>query len=152
LTYQSERIPPKVVKEKIEEQWNDNEGMIPIPVLVDINETEEETFARHNLQEGDIVIFRTDTAGVRETWRDAHKYADELVAIEIVLHTMISRQRLFDLMQEIRRIVRTYKHQFGNYHEAVYLSFVEITQQQLNVWQGIIRVQLDTRRIWIGGS
>ena len=150
--YTPERIPPKIVSDKLKDNWNDWEDNIPLPEIVDVNEDLETAIARYNLQDSDLVIIRTDTGGIRETWRDAHKYADELVNIEIVIFTMKDRQRLYDLMQEIRRIFRTYKHFFGTYHEAIYLSFVELTQQQLNIWNGIIRTQLDERRIYIGGE
>ncbi len=151
MTYTPEVIPGKVIQEMLENHWSDQEGQIPAPSIVDLNETGEDAIIRWDLQNsGDLIIVRLDNTGISENWRDSYKYADVRTSIELPIRTSISRQRLYDLMQEARRIVRAYKHNFSGFHLVKYLNFIEANQQQMNYWEGTARLQTINDRIYIG--
>src|SRR3990167_2273130 len=148
MVYSSESIGTSVIQSLLDTNGDDNEGNIPKPLLLEATSVEP----RLNLSvEGDdVIIIRSEDAGIQENWRDHYAYADWTVFIRVEIYTIASRQRLYDLMQEVRRIIRAQKHNVGAYQLARYVSFSELTQEQLNFWAGFCRISLESKGIYIG--
>ena len=62
--------------------------------------------------------------------------------ITLELYTNVSRQRLYDVMREIRRICHARIHSLTNFQRIRFVSFNESTDSTANVWTGIVSVEL----------
>ena len=71
-----------------------------------------------------------------------HKYN-----LEIQIYTNENRQRLYNLMREVRRIVHARRNLLTNFQRIRFASFAELTQEQANVWTGTINVTLENSMV-----
>ena len=58
------------------------------------------------------------------------------------LYTNSSRQRLYDVMREVRRICHARMHSLTNFQRIQFMDFNELTNAQANVWAGTVSIQL----------
>ena len=58
------------------------------------------------------------------------------------IYTRKSRQQLYNLMREVRRICHARKHSLTNFQRLQFEAFNEETQQQVNLWHGIASLQV----------
>ena len=75
------------------------------------------------------------------------KYGNRTYNIEIELFTLNSRQRLFNLMQEIRRICHARMHSLTNFQRQQFVGFNEETGEQVNVWTGTVEIVLENNAV-----
>ena len=75
------------------------------------------------------------------------KYGNRTYNIEIELFTLNSRQRLFNIMQEIRRICHARKHSLTNFQRQQFLNFIEETSDQVNIWTGTVEITLENNAV-----
>ena len=145
MPYSAEPIPPEIIHTMLDAQWQTYTGSIPEPTWVVVNSGTQAP--RVDLVPGDAVVIRLGIPGETETLRDFWAYLDRTNLVELELHTQVSRQRLYDLKQEIRRIIHSQMHSLTDYQVVRYRDFQEITQEQLNVWQGRITISLENNRL-----
>ena len=69
-------------------------------------------------------------------------YGNRSYNIDLELYTLNSRQRLYDLMRELRRICHSRKHSLTNFQRLQFNSFNEQTTEQARVWSGTASIQL----------
>ena len=69
-------------------------------------------------------------------------YVNRTYVVNINLQTRESRQRLYDLMQEVRRICHARRHDMTNFQRIQFLNFNEEVGEQFNVWNGTINIQV----------
>ena len=74
-------------------------------------------------------------------------YGNRIYNLEIQLYTNENRQRLYNLMREVRRIVHARKSSLTNFHRIRFVDFNELTQEQVNVWTGIVTVSLENSMV-----
>jgi len=144
-TYSAEPMPTLVLKTVLDEQWLTYSNTIPKPRLIDINDGV--TPLRHDLFTGDTILIQLGTPGEEETWRDSWYYVDRTNRVELQIFTKVSRQRLYDLKQEIRRIIHNQKHSLDDYQVLRYTGFTEYNREQFNMWGGNITCTLENNRI-----
>jgi|TARA_Y100000034_G_C6881153_1_gene403787 hypothetical protein len=95
---------------------------------------------RFDLNAGDALIARNTsfTESPIGTWQ----YANREYGIQLEVWTLRERQRLFNIMQEIRRICHARMHNLTNFQRLQFVSFSEATTDQVNVWMGTIQIAL----------
>ena len=147
MPYSAEPIPSATVKSMLDGNWNEYSGQIPKPTLIDVNEGEIAIrFDLNRLQS--CIIIRIDISGETETLRGSGwNYLDRVQVVELMLYTKISRQRLYDILQEIRRVCHNQMHELTSYQVVRYRGFTELTNEQQNVWQGRVTLSLENNRL-----
>ena len=62
--------------------------------------------------------------------------------VTLEIYTNTSRQRLYDLMREVRRICHSRIHSLTNFQRIRFVNFNESTDSQVNLWTGTIQIEL----------
>jgi len=119
-------------------QWNASN--VTKPTLITVNAANEPI--RFDLNAGDHLVARTGSSAFEETPIGNWKYGNRTYGVEIELFTLEDRQRLYNLMQEVRRITHNRMHSLTNFQRQQFLSFTEETGEQVNMWTGKIQLQL----------
>lgn len=140
----NEYIPVQIINNLLDTNWNTQTGLIPEPTFRMVGGPSQAI--RADMRPGDQVIIRTDITGESEEQIGNWTYINRFVDIILELYTMISRQRLHNLKQEIRRIVHANIHASGinPFHRIRYKNFSEMTQDQANIWEGRIAIRLES--------
>ena len=95
---------------------------------------------RFDLNAGDAVVARNSSFS--ETPIGNWTYGNREYTVELEIWTLRERQRLFNLMQEIRRICHARMHSLTNFQRIQFLSFNEMTSDTVNVWMGNSQIAL----------
>ena len=147
MAYTAEPIPGHIVKTLLDEKWDATlQQKIPKPHIHEVGEE-----IRVDIKLGDTVKDYAEvsmsTAGEREVWRGPWSHADIVAEVQVKLTTAESRQRLYDLMQQVRRIVRVNKHNrdyLGDVFQALrYVRFQENVTGRVKNWEGVCYMQLE---------
>jgi hypothetical protein len=147
MAYTAEPIPGLIVKTLLDTEWDVTlQQKIPKP---NIHEVGEEI--RVDLKLGDTakdwVEIAVTPAGEREMWRAEWEYADITVEIQMKISTASSHQRLYDIKQQIRRIIRVNKHNrkyLGTEYQALrYVRFIENITGKVKNWEGTCFCQME---------
>jgi hypothetical protein len=143
IPYSADNIPAEVLKNTLDTYWDERQRReIPKPnfYLPNIE-------IRVDLHTADACVIRLGTIGVVDTQRGNFVYKDIKIDMSIELLTMASRQRLYDLRQEIERICYTHKHDLTEYQLVRMKSFIENSTDYVNVWAGTISISLESSGI-----
>mgnify|MGYP003649720966 FL=1 len=97
---------------------------------------------RYNLNVNDQIIARPSGPALQEIPIGNRKFGNRLYNITLEVYTNSSRQRLYDVMREIRRVCHARIHSLTNFQRIQFMDFNELTNAQANVWAGTISVQL----------
>ena len=139
----NEPIPIDDVFTELDNQWNASN--VTKPSFIKVNAANQPI--RFDLNVGDHLIGRTGSPAFQETSIGDWKYGIRTDKVEIELFTLDSRQRLFNLMQEIRRICHARKHSLTNFHRQQFTSFSEETGEQVNIWTGTVEIVLENNAV-----
>ena len=139
----TEPIPVDTIMSEFDTQWNASN--VTKPSLVTVNQSIQPI--RFDLNVGDHVIGRTGSPAFEETPIGNWKYGNRTYNVSVEVWTRSNRQRLFDLMAEVRRICHARKHSLTNFHRQQFLSFAEDTSEQVNMWTGTIEIQLENNAV-----
>lgn len=146
--YSKEPIPVEVIQTMLTDQWDTKSGdEIPEPTLVVPNDGTPAGAVRVDTSEHDCIIIALGIPGESETYRDAWAYIDRSNLVELRIVTSHSRQRLYDLKQETRRVIHAQVHSLTNYQVIRYKDFNEMVNEQQNMWEGRITLTLENNRI-----
>ena len=127
----------------LDSQWNASN--VTKPSFITVNAANEPI--RFDLNVGDHLVGRTGSPAMEETPIGNWKYGNRTYNIEIELFTLNSRQRLFNIMQEIRRICHARKHSLTNFQRQQFLNFIEETSDQVNIWTGTVEITLENNAV-----
>ena len=144
VVYAAEKLPTNKIKSMLDTYWDTRTGgEIPEPQFLEVV-TDEPAYNLTN--DGDTIVIRPDTRGETERLRDSWNYKDTEYVITLELHTAASRQRLYDLKAEVRRLCHVYKHNktVTGYQVLIYESFVEYSDIENQIWEGEIKLRLQT--------
>ena len=97
---------------------------------------------RFNLNVADAIVVRAGSPALEETPIGNWTYGNRNYNLEIEIHTNENRQRLYNLMRELRRLAHARKSSLTNFQRVQFVSFAEQTQEQTNVWTGTANVAL----------
>ncbi len=134
----NEPMPAKEVATELDSQWNASNVTEPNYLVV----TGAGEQIRYDLNRGDYIILSPGSPEIEEIPIGNHKYGDRIYAVDLELYTNNSRQRLYNLMQEVRRICHARRHSMTNFQRIQFKSFFEDTDENVNVWSGTIGIEL----------
>ena len=143
----TEPVPVEEVKDKLNSAWTYSNvaNTTANPVFVEVNGDGERI--RFNTQISDTLLIRPGTPAMTENFIGNYKYCNRYYNVEVELWTKNERQRLYDLMREIRRVVHANKHGMTNYQRWQVTSFVEPVVATANVWTGTMTILLENNAI-----
>ncbi len=134
----AEPIPVDAIMSELNSQWNASN--VEKPSLVTVNGASQPF--RFDLNVGDHLIGRTGTPSLQEVPIGNWKYGNRSYTVELELYTLTSRQQLYDLMQEVRRICHDRLTSLTNFQRFQFVTFNEDVSTQANVWTGTIIISL----------
>ena len=102
---------------------------------------------RIDLNVNDQIVGKAGTPALEEQPIGNYKYGNRTYLVELEVYTLASRQRLYDIMREIRRIIHVKVHGLTSFQRVRFVSFSELTQEQVNLWTGVISIQLENRAV-----
>jgi len=102
---------------------------------------------RFNLNAADAVIIRAGSPAMEETPVGNWTYGNRTYNLEVQIYTNEDRQRLYNLMREVRRIIHARQSSLTNFQRVRFVSFNEETQEQVNVWTGTLNVTLQNSMV-----
>ena len=122
-----------------------NASNVVKPSLITVNSANQPL--RFDLNVGDHVIGRTGNPAFEEEPIGNWKYGNRTYNISLELWTLSGRQRLYDLMREIRRICHDRKHALTDFQRQQFVSFSEEVSEQVNMWTGSIDIKLENNAV-----
>ena len=138
-----EPIPIDAIMTDLNSQWNASN--VTKPTLITVNKTNDPI--RYDLNRGDMLIGRTGSPSFDEQPIGNWKYGNRAYNVEIELWTLNSRQRLYNLMQEVRRICHARMHSLTNLQRQEFIDFNEEVSDQVNLWTGTLGIQLQNNGV-----
>ena len=143
----TEPIPINEWLADIENQWTygNVSGSSAKPAFVEVTGADEPM--RFSLNVNDHFVGRAGSPAMEETPIGNWKYGNRSYALEIEVYTLHGRQRLYDLMREVRRICHSRRHSLSNFQRQQFTNFTELTQEQANMWAGTIIINLENNAV-----
>ena len=139
-----EPMPVKEFIDELNSQWVANN--VTKPQLIEVTGETNDPL-RFNLNVNDVLFGRAGDPAQEETPIGNWKYGNRLYRIELEIQTNANRQRLYDLVKEVRRICHARMHNLTNFQRIRFMSFSESTQEEVNIWKGSITFQLENNAI-----
>ena len=126
----------------LESQWtySNVSGSSAKPAFVEVTGADEPM--RFDLNVNDHFVGRAGNPAMEEQPIGNWKYGNRMYNIEIEVYTLTSRNRLYDLMRELRRICHSRMHSLTSFQRIQFQNFQELTQEQANIWAGTINIEL----------
>tara|TARA_R100000808_G_scaffold9273_1_gene25532 strand:- start:1357 stop:1794 length:438 start_codon:yes stop_codon:yes gene_type:complete len=132
-----EPLPVSDVLSELNSQWNASN--VTKPTLIEYNGGQTTTM-RMDLNNSDYLVGQPGSPTLDETPLGNWKYVDRRYSVILELTTKNSRQRLYDLMAEVRRICHSRVHSMTNFQRLQFSMFNETIGDDLNVWSGMVEV------------
>ena len=136
-----EPLPADDLLSQFNSQWNTSNVAKPNLVVVTGNGEP----LRFDLNAGDAVVARAGT--FTETPIGNWKYGNRSYTVNLEIWTLRERQRLYNIMQEIRRICHARMHSLTNFQRIQFMSFDEMTTDTVNVWTGNSQISLENSAV-----
>jgi hypothetical protein len=140
MAYTAEAVPVTIIESLLFDNWDTNSGNIPKPSLVDVNNATDPLRA-DLINTGDYVLLKADTPTFEETPIGTWVYGNQRHNILLEIYTAESRQRLYDIQKEIRRVIHDNMHSVTQFQRIQYRSFNELVQEYVNIWGGRIIIE-----------
>ena len=144
----TEAVPTTDVLDLFDAQWD--AGNVTEPVFQEANEPSQELNV--DLLNGDHVIGRADFPGLEENPIGNWKYSNRTYRVLLEVYSRNSRQRLYDLMAEIRRLCHEQRHLMTNFQRIQFVTFTEETQTYVNIWMGRVIIELVNSAVLTDGT
>lgn len=140
--WNNETEPLDTMKNLISNNWAEYK-YTPKPYEIMVQNEEVNPVSRFDLNLGDVIIIRMDgTEQIRQ--RSNFQYFDRIFPIAIEFYTKNSRGRLRNMGKMIRAICEVNKHNFGDYQLIRLKGYIEMVEENLNIWKGIQMVQVES--------
>ena len=134
----NEPIPVDEFESLLNTYWNS--GNVTEPTHAKVNDgTQAERF---DYVSNDLLLYISDSPTFDETAIGNWGYGNQRSRVIIEIYSSVNRQRLYDLMREIRRVTHDKQSDMTNYQLANFLSFNELTDMAYNVWIGRVIIEL----------
>jgi len=112
-----EALPINVFITDLESQWNNSN--VTTPFFIEVTGTDEPM--RFDLNRGDHIVGRAGSPALDEEPIGNWKYGNRTYGIELELYTRSGRQRLYDLMGEVRRICHARMHSLTGFQRQEFM-------------------------------
>lgn len=138
----TEPVPVTDLLTDIEGQWtfSNVSGTSKKPGFIEVNGANEPL--RYNLNVNDQIIGRAGNPTLQENPIGNFKFGDRIYYVALEIYTNTSRQRLYDLMREVRRICHARIHSLTNFQRIRFVNFNESNDNEVNLWTGTIQIEL----------
>ena len=138
----TEPVPVTDLLTDIEGQWtfSNVSGTSNKPGFIEVNGANEPL--RYNLNVNDQIIGRAGNPTLQENPIGNFKFGDRIYYVALEIYTNTSRQRLYDLMREVRRICHARIHSLTNFQRIRFVNFNESNDNEVNLWTGTIQIEL----------
>lgn len=143
----SETLPANVIATMLKDQWD--EGNVKMPEIIEVN-VPSNAVLRYDLNLGDVIFVRSDPTSVVYSYRCAYNYYDKRSIVAAEIHTKDSRQRLYDVMAEVRRVCEVNTHAVTGYQLLRFMNFTEFTTEELNIWRGSLTMNMESAGVRSG--
>ena len=140
----SEPLPVKEVLDVFEAHWNASN--VAEPRIIEMTGQTNDPL-RFDLNVKDVIVGKAGTPAFDEMPIGNWKYGNRTYNVELELYTNANRQRLYDIVKEVRRLCHARMHSLTNFHRIRFASFQEDTQQNVNIWTGSIVIQLENSSV-----
>ena len=140
----SDPLPVKEFLDELDAQWNASN--VVEPKIIEVTGNTDDPL-RFNLNVSDALVGRAGSPSVDEYPIGNWKYGNRVYNVSLELHSNNGRQRLYDIAREVRKICHARMHSLTNFQRIRFVSFDESTQEQVNVWTGVINIQLENNAI-----
>ena len=127
-----------------------NASNVAKPTLIEATGTGFDNAAdpiRFDLNKGDVLVSRAGSPAFEEIPIGNWNYGNKTYNVEVELYTRIDRQRLYDLMAEVRRICHSRRHSMTNFQRLQFSNFNEAVEDQVGVWMGTVEIALVNENI-----
>ena len=143
----TEPVPINEFLVGLEDQWaySNVSGTSKKPAFVEVTGASEPM--RFDLNVNDHFVGRAGSPAIEEQPIGNWKYGNRTYNLDIELYTLTSRQRLYDLARELRRICHARMHSLSNFQRQRFVNFQELTQEQANIWAGTITITLENNAV-----
>ena len=132
-------VPVSLLKTEVSGQWNASN--VAAPTFIEVNVSAQSL--RYDLNVKDALLFRAGTPSItEEPVGNRWEFVNRVYNVELELSTQVSRQRLYNMAQEVRRICYARRHSMTNFQRIQFEGFNELAQEQANIWVGTISIQL----------
>ena len=142
----NEPMPADELLTEFNSQWDTDNVAKPNLVVVTGNGEP----LRFDLNAGDALVARNTSFS--ENPIGPWTYVNREYSISLELWTLRERQRLFNIMQEVRRICHDRIHSLTNFQRVTFDSFSEEVGEQANVWTGTIDIELENMGVLLETS
>lgn len=130
-----ETIPSATTRTILVAQWND--ATVATPTFLDVNSG---NVLKHDLRQtntgNDLITIKIDTPGLEEIPIGNWLYGNRTSRVLLEIYTAVNRQRLYDLMAEVRRIMHARRHSETTYQRIQFKTFNELVNENQNIWSG----------------
>jgi hypothetical protein len=133
-----EAIPSATIKSMLDTHWDTS--ILTKPTLVDINDST--VGVRVDFEATNAAVIGADAPVFTEAPIGTWVYADQTSRVIVELYTKTSRQSLYNLMREVRRVCHAEMHNETAYQRVQFLSFNELIETSQGVWVGRIIIEL----------
>ena len=131
----------------VDNQWtySNVSGTSAKPAFVEVTGADEPM--RFSLNVNDHFVGRAGSPALEETPIGNWKYGNRSYTVNLEIWTLRERQRLYNIMQEIRRICHARMHSLTNFQRIQFMSFDEMTTDTVNVWTGNSQISLENSAV-----
>ena len=131
-------VPVSLLKTEVSAQWDTDN--VAAPNFIEVNVSAQSL--RYDLNVKDALLFRAGSPTISEEPIGNWQFVNRVYNVELELSTQVSRQRLYNMVQEIRRICYSRRHSMSDLQRLQFEGFNEVTQNQANIWVGTVSIQL----------
>ena len=139
----NEPMPASDVLDELNSQWSSSN--VTEPNYIEVTVANDPI--RFNLNRADYIIGRAGTPEIQEFPIANYKYGNRVYKVTLEVYTKNSRQRLYNLMREVRRVCHARVHSLTNFQRIKFQDFNEANSEQVNIWTGTVTVQLENNAI-----
>lgn len=140
----SEPLPVKELLDDFDAQWNASN--VVEPRFIEVTGSTNDPL-RFDLNVKDVILGRPGNPAISELPLGNWKYGNRIYNLELEVHTNKDRNRLYDIVREVRKLCHARMHSLTNFQRIRFISFQEMTQQHVNIWTGSIIIQLENNAV-----
>lgn len=139
----NEPVPDEMFRDLIDREWIETEAAKRPKVLV------KDDALQWDLRLSDLVMIEVENYQEQPTGH-RHEFVDLEVPLAITIRSAVSRQRVWNVMAECRRITYRWMLAFQPY-QVLYFDGFQPDYVGANQWQGVMRVRLTAGTIPVIG-
>lgn len=139
----NEPVPSEIIRDLLREKWQDSE-QVPRPGIHVLNDTTHP--GQGNLSREDFLII--EMVSWDENQRGfTYEYKDMEIPVTLEIYTKVSRQRLYNLMAEARRIIYKYNRTLRPFQLIYWDGFAEDSDGLNNNWRGTCSIRITSEGV-----